>query len=278
MPKSASQADVLPKPCLELQTALGDNCSPDGLAGRDLHKLRNRAFGAMKQHLNKHNPEAIAGFDSLDNDAQRREWLCNFMLDPKSGGFTAQNWGERKKRGTQKARKIWLTECELASPKYLNSAALAAAAIQDMNDRLHELPSLKALGIKQYEYIMHDQTVEKIVEEGARVEQQCDMKADHYAEVSIAVVAMGLVIAMAMAKGVVSARGLGHGHGLVRGQVPGATATAMARGHGHGHGHSHRHGHDAMASAMAAASGHGRCPCGHLLLDLTPGPMGRFAS
>eukprot|EP00959_Pyramimonas_sp_CCMP1952_P158848 3322414-Pyramimonas_sp.AAC.1 len=79
------RADALPKACEELKAMLGDNVSAEGIQNAS-GALRNHAFGGMRTALDVLNPEKAAQFRELENDAQRRAWLAEYLLDPKSGG------------------------------------------------------------------------------------------------------------------------------------------------------------------------------------------------
>ena len=174
---------TLPKPCKDLATRLGSNVSADALNGKDMASLRNKAFGAMRSHLEKYDAAKFEEFRQLENDLQRREWLSEFILDPASGGSLGKNYAKRELGNHEKDRVAWLTESQLAGPKYLNSADLAKIMIKSLPSMPHENESLRDAGVLVYKYVEKRQDRIKSTIEGAMVEQSASLTPEQYTEV-----------------------------------------------------------------------------------------------
>ena len=49
---------------------------------------------AMRRLLDKHMPEKSGEYKTLANDAERTEWLLEYVIDASSGGFLGKNFTE----------------------------------------------------------------------------------------------------------------------------------------------------------------------------------------
>ena len=79
---------------------------------------------------------------------------------------------------------VWLTETELASSYWLNSAEHAKIAITTMTPRPHSTnEGLAKAGIKEYKHFVKRTELEHAITQGASVTHECDLSADQYTSV-----------------------------------------------------------------------------------------------
>ena len=167
-------ANQLPKACADLKEALNGNVTADALADPNLATLRNRAFGGMRNALASLHVEKAAEFRRLESDAERRAWLAEYLLDPKSGGCVGKNWTSRTTKKTDEDKEVWATQSMLEGPMFFNCPKVTAIAIKGMESRPHkDNPALREAGILEYKFIKGETTTAKTLEEGASAEQTC---------------------------------------------------------------------------------------------------------
>ena len=126
-------------------------------------KKRNAAFAALRNQVLSANTEKDAEYRALQTDAERRQFLIDYILDPESCcKRIGTNSTSRSTNRRETSKVEWLTEEQLAGPKYLNSAAHAKIAIKSMRERPHKTNAgLRAAGVKEYEYFKEKSKVDK---------------------------------------------------------------------------------------------------------------------
>jgi len=142
----------------------------------DLNKLATSFRAALAD-------EARSGYKQLQSDAERRDWLAQYILDPEiaacrgfnsTSSFTAQS-----KKGSSK----WLTEAQISTLLSDPSSAAILCESGDLESRPHEYPSLAAKGVKQYYYTADEDIAEAGVKDEAGVAAEADMTPKQFAEV-----------------------------------------------------------------------------------------------
>eukprot|EP00959_Pyramimonas_sp_CCMP1952_P362764 7596740-Pyramimonas_sp.AAC.1 len=100
-------------------------------------------FSALRYQLSKRSDKsALDDYMKLKADADRRDWLAKFVVDPSTGGSTASSGTTVTKRDTEKEVDEWLTEKQLGGPQWLNDpyAAKILCESGDLEDRPHRYP------------------------------------------------------------------------------------------------------------------------------------------
>ena len=147
---AAITADSLPKPCKDLLVKLGNNPTVETYAGIE-PILRKKAFSAMNSHLKGKNPEGLKKYKECSTVAQQQRFMCAFLVDPVACDVELIQTKTRETSNEDSELVEWVTLAELGGPAYMNSIANAELAINDLTPRDHELASLAAADIKQYE-------------------------------------------------------------------------------------------------------------------------------
>ena len=96
--------DELPQACKTLSDAIGKDgdLTADDIKKCDA-KLRTRAFTALGSALAVNHPMTYESYKKM-NDNEKRTHLCQFLLDPASGGCTGTN---ETIRSVEDAYSIW---------------------------------------------------------------------------------------------------------------------------------------------------------------------------
>ena len=179
MPPKNTDRKHLPPSCKALKDALGTNVSAEGIASADA-KLRNRAFGALRAQLT---PAKARELKELQNDSERRRFLAEYLLDPESCNNVGENVTERSTLKRDRGVEKWLTFSQLCGPLGFNSKEDAEAALPDLEEQDHELPSLAAKGVKQYLYTDKAKITHKDHKKSASVTAKAQLSAEQYAAV-----------------------------------------------------------------------------------------------
>ena len=178
MPK-IFQADELPKAVAEYKEMLEKlgGVTPENVSKAG-GKMRNQAMNAMKRHIGD---DKKAEYEKLNSDAERREWLAEYILNPAEGGCLGKNWTQRTSVSSNKTAWVWLTQAELEGPRWLNSKELAEIAISSMASRKHSTNrALSDAGVLEYRHEIRKEEMTKAIEEGARLEQAAEVDPKHY--------------------------------------------------------------------------------------------------
>ena len=85
----AVKGTKVPKVFTELSNTLGE-VSSSAIVGLE-SAVRKRAFRALSHHLKVTDPDSFAKYKEVRTDAERREWLCSYVLDPKDGKNIGRN-------------------------------------------------------------------------------------------------------------------------------------------------------------------------------------------
>jgi hypothetical protein len=97
---------------------LGDEVSGTKIGDPSLASVRNKAFGAMRSHLQTHSPDRYAEFQQIASDKERREWLAEYLVDPTCGSCVGKNWTQRTTNRSSLEDEEWLLKTQLAGPSY----------------------------------------------------------------------------------------------------------------------------------------------------------------
>ena len=142
---------------------------------------RNAAASSMRTALA---PTAMAEYKKSKSDAERRQWLQQFILDP---ACCAREGLNKTKLATLKMNDenvVWVTLEQLAGSSFLNNMEHAKATIATLNSRPHEIAALAAEGILQYEYTSSVTTHKKIKETSTETRAKVELTDNQYGEVT----------------------------------------------------------------------------------------------
>ena len=147
----------VPKKVEEVRQALGakgvslSELTPEKLAAVvDPKTINSLQTGYRKSMSDK----AKAGYTQA-NAAEKKEWLCQYIVDPKLGkseGFTSTVASQSEKT---KSGEFWLTQEELGGPEHLNCPKHAEILVKSgtLREREHEQVPLALAGVKQYFWV-----------------------------------------------------------------------------------------------------------------------------
>ena len=136
MPPAQRQDSKVPKPVKEIREyfqAKGESITPESLEGLD-RQTRMRLFSCLSTSL-QGRPDGNAKYQDyrkLTADKDRREWLSTFILDPASGGCVGKVETSVSHQRSVEATEQWVTEAELAGPRFLNNEQHAAWYVQEV--------------------------------------------------------------------------------------------------------------------------------------------------
>ncbi len=150
----------------------------DKLSNKELNNLANTFRNTMP-------PEVKDEYGKLRSDSDRRQWLCQFVLDPHVASTRGFNKTTAKNSVNSEGQAQWLHLSELAGPIHLNNKELAKALVEsgELQERWSEYASLAALGEKQYYFSKETLKRKTGFMEEAGVEAQSDLKSEEYTEV-----------------------------------------------------------------------------------------------
>ena len=111
------------------------------LSAAELNQLGSAFRSAMQPHVKQ-------AYAALGNDAAKRAWLAQYVIDPKQATCVGVNEVEAYVDSSSQTRIKWLTEKQLAGPQYLNSKEDAAelCASVELDDRLHKVVFFGRMG------------------------------------------------------------------------------------------------------------------------------------
>ena len=122
-------------------------------------------------------------------DEQRKLWLLQFVVDPKGSIATGFNSTEAFNGQTNVADEAWVTEAQLAGPKWLNSAEHASIMCKSgtMDERPHEEECMCTAGVKHY--YASKKKLQKNTGWKAKAGVRCEheLKPEEYSEVNDAI-------------------------------------------------------------------------------------------
>lgn len=179
LPKGA-----VPTGVAALKALLGPNPTPEDIKnlGKETAGLRNKAMVQFKQQLET---ERLAEYNALKSDMERRQWLCEYMIDPETAKCQATNTTERATTDDTTEAEVWVTETEYAGPKWLNDKAQAAIAITAMTSRPHKRnAALRAAGVLEYLVIVDEKKSTTTLRQSAATSATADMSAEQYVSVT----------------------------------------------------------------------------------------------
>lgn len=148
------------------------------LAASDPH-AKQKAFTALSDNLT---PQQKAEYRKARKE-EKADWLLSFMSDPATGGAIIQNKTRRETVEENDSTIVWLTEEQLASPQWLNSAHHAHLATQCLKSQKHEIPSLALAGVLQYRFTSNKERWSRFLSKSAEASTSSDPTAEQYAEV-----------------------------------------------------------------------------------------------
>ncbi len=130
-------------------------------------------------------PEAKEKYGRLKSDSDRRAWLAQYVIDPKTttnmGFNSTTTYNEEVKVG----KTLWLHESEIAGSKFLNDPEMARIICNsgELEARPSEHTALAEKGYKQYYFCKEELKKYTGVREEAGVQAEAQLRDDEYAEV-----------------------------------------------------------------------------------------------
>ena len=140
----------------------------------------NSLCSGFRQNMAK-NPQLKKAYTAT-NDAGKRQWIAQYVLDPEACLLTGTNTSSVALTNKSKSEVQWLTFDQLAGPDWFASKDHATIVTEsgDLEERDHELPSLAKKGVKQWKYQKsHEATIASHTE-SASVSASCELKPDEY--------------------------------------------------------------------------------------------------
>jgi len=126
--------------------------------------------------------EAKEKYKSLGDDA-RHQFIAEYLLDPRKMTCQGTNSVSRNSESGSDTKWVWITESELAGPKYMNDKDNAKIAIQSLESKAHTNGSLAKHGVKMYHYEITKEVLKKTTIEKVGATATCDMDGDSYAKI-----------------------------------------------------------------------------------------------
>ena len=114
--------------------------------------LRNRAASAMREKLALIDENKPGEYKQCKTNEQRSEWLCEYLIEPKQGGWLGKKFTSREDIVDQNENDELLTLEQLASPMYLNSMDHAKAYIKGKKGIEHDDPNMVVEGKRVLTY------------------------------------------------------------------------------------------------------------------------------
>ena len=105
-PKKEKHTLGAPCAALKLQLLKDGGVNPDNMSSKALATLRNKAASSMVAFLKRDNIEKLNEYKRLESNKQRNEWMCEYFLDPESGGCLGKNHTEDNGNQQQRTRAI----------------------------------------------------------------------------------------------------------------------------------------------------------------------------
>jgi hypothetical protein len=169
-------ADSLPAPIARLKSAIVDGSdgavvSAESIGAVD-HKIRNAAFGALRGVLKATDPDKYDDYMQLQDDAQRREWLSAFTIDPAQNCSNCTGFNRTTATSTKKRTmvEVWETEASLAGSKYFNN--LEHARLHCMHAKSRKCRTSKGLakaGILEFQHFIETKIASDEIKQEAGV-------------------------------------------------------------------------------------------------------------
>lgn len=144
------------------------------------HADKNLLGNAMRNALSS---EVKMQYQQAKTDEERRAWLSAFLLDPKTCSCEGINSTRNVDRVLNRATAVWLTEEQLGSSAWLNSADHAKMMVTTLPERPHENEALASAGVKQYQYTYSKQGHDRVNEFETATTAKADLSADQYSQV-----------------------------------------------------------------------------------------------
>lgn len=180
--KRREKAGELPKAMKELKdeyTKSGKALTPESIE-TETQDVRKKLFAALNDQLGKYFPDKHSVYRTIRDPKVQKEYLISFMNDPEGGGSTMTNTTSKISSTRTRGRDIWLTEAELAGPKYYNDAALAKLALGGMESREHRTNAiLRQMNVRQYGYIEDTEDTTNETRSSADLGVKCDLDPEH---------------------------------------------------------------------------------------------------
>lgn len=121
----------------------------------------------------------------LSTDAERRQWLCQYVVDPEVATKTGYNSTEAVNDVIKEGTEQWLHLSEIGGPLHLNDMAAAQAIVSSgvLQERPSEWEILAGQGMKQYWFSKELVRRSTGTKERAGVRVQSELKDSEYKEV-----------------------------------------------------------------------------------------------
>jgi hypothetical protein len=154
------------------------------LTPEQLSKLSNR----FRQVVAQNEPKQME-YKALSSDAERRDVIAQFLLDPEEFLCKAKNSVEVVNTNNDEAVGEWLYETQVAGPMYLNDADLAREICGGLDktpgmSRESDNPEARKLGKKQFYWVRQQDKHITGVSEKAKVEKETSISPDQFQEVA----------------------------------------------------------------------------------------------
>ena len=128
--------------------------------------------------------EAKKKYNNLPHgDESRHQWIADYLLDPKKVTCQGINSISRNSETGSDTKFVWITEQELAGPKYMNDKDNAKIAIQALDSKAHTNAALAKHGVKLYYYEVTKELLKKTTVEKVGAQATCGMDADSYGQI-----------------------------------------------------------------------------------------------
>ena len=151
MAPTSNNAEKLPKSVLQVREIMGDL----QITAKSLYdNVDSKLLNNLATTFRKAQSEQCRSDYNDQTPEVRREWLAQYVLDPKTGSSIGFSSTTAHNSQSSEGLTEWLTEDQLASSQWLNSESHAHTLCQsgELRERPHERPCLAKAGVKQYEY------------------------------------------------------------------------------------------------------------------------------
>ena len=174
---------VLPGPVAQLKATMAE-ITPDAVKDTD-YQLRNKAFQALRGHLQAVHPAKYNEFVSLDI-AGKQAWMARFMIVPEEGGCHATERTEVQKKDTDALKYKWMTEKQVED---VVGAKVLKDALDGCEPEQHTNPGLAAKGKRVYRYYFKEGSPKASTIKSTAVDGTSQLTQDEYEHVRDAMVA-----------------------------------------------------------------------------------------
>jgi hypothetical protein len=175
--------DKLPKIVQVVRDKMkGEEINPETLkkflSKMEFNNLANNYRNAMA-------PSVKEDYGKLSSDSDRRNWLAQHVLDPKTATCTGFSKTTAFNKTSNDLLAQWLHESQIAGPTYLNDATAAKLVCDsgELQERVSEFAALAAKGYKQFYFSIAMVKNSTGRNEESGVQAATELKDGEYSEV-----------------------------------------------------------------------------------------------